>query len=167
MESPPAQFLYTYETKTQSDRPVNNATYLSAMTKDDPNFYWQNSGQVRRGAKVWVRATKRKITPAYKSFLASEKAKRESELEFISGLVGQMSMIRPTSNNNNDRENYAKSLITGMTTEERKRAMEQAAKLKLEINALSDLMASSGMEGGKKRRQTRRKHTKRRHTKCK
>jgi hypothetical protein len=163
----PAQFIYTYESKQQADRPANNATYITASTRDDPNFKWQNSGQkTSRGATIWVRATKRRITPEYKAFLAAEKARRAAELDVISGLIGQISMAAPGSNNiNNNRGNYGRSLITGLTKNQRKQAAAQAAKLKAEINALNAMMAGIGMEGGKKRRHTRRKaHTKRRHT---
>lgn len=163
----PAQFSYTYESKQQSERPANNATYLTAATRNDPNFKWQNSGQKSsRGTTVWVRATRRRITPEYKAFLADEKARREAELDVLSGLIGQIALTVPGSNNNsNNRGNYARSLATGMTKNQRKQASAQASKLKAEINALNAMMSGMGMKGGKKRRHTKRKaHTKRRHT---
>lgn len=163
----PTQFAYTYESRMQSERPANNATYMTPVTRDDPNFRWQNSGQrTTRGQTVWVRATRRRMTPEYKAFLAAEKASREAQLDMLSGLLGTMSMSPPGSNG---RGNYAASLISGMTANQRKNAEEkakkQAAQLKAEINELTAMMGSTGMEGGKKRRHTkRRSHTKRRHT---
>jgi hypothetical protein len=164
----PAQFAYTYESKQQSERPANNATYLTSATQNDPNFKWQNSGQrTSRGATVWVRATKRRVTPEYKAFLGAEKARREAEFDILSGLLSSMSMT--TSPTNTGKNNYATSLITGkpgfVRREELAAAAQQAAQLKSEINALSSMLASSGMEGGKKRRHTKRRHhSKHRHT---
>lgn len=161
----PTQFEYTYESKTQSERPANNATHLTtASIKNDPNFYWQNSGQERRGAKIWVRATRRKVTPAYKAYLAAEKARREAEFDVLSGLLGKISMATSGSTNNKE-NNYATSLITGMTRNQRRQAATQAQQLKSEINQLSAMLAASGMEGGKKHRHTKRRHhSKHRHT---
>ena len=163
----PAQFVYTYESKQQAERPANNATHVSATTRDDPNFKWQNSGQrSSRGATVWVRATRRRVTPEYKAFLAAEKARREAEFDMLSGLLSSMSMATAGPSNKN---NYALSLTTGEPSFVRQQrlaaAAQQAQQLKAEINQLSAMMAASGMEGGKKRRHTKRKHhTKRRHT---
>ena len=167
----PAQFVYTYESKQQSEKPNNNATHLSAATRNDPNFKWQNSGQrTSRGATVWVRATKRRVTPEYKAFLAAEKARREAELDSLAGLLSSMSMATSGTSNKN---NYALSLATGEPSYARQQrlaaaaqqATQQAAQLKAEINQLSAMMAASGMEGGKKRRHTKRhRHSKRRHT---
>lgn len=163
----PAQFVYTYESKQQSEKPANNATHLSVATRNDPNFKWQNSGQrTTRGATIWVRATKRRVTPEYKAFLAAEKARREAEFESLAGLLGSMSMATNASGAKN---NYALSLATGEPSFVRQQrlaaAAQQAQQLKAEINQLSAMMAASGMEGGKKRRHTKRRHhSKRRHT---
>lgn len=158
----PAQFVYTYESKTQIEKPANNATYISSMTKNDPNFLWQNSGQRARAGTVWVRATKRRVTPEYKAYLAAEKSRREAEFDFLSGLIGQMSMGTSSASMGNS---YAASLSTGLTLNQRRVAEAQAAHLKTEINAINSMMAKVGMEGGKKYRHTKhRRHTRRRHT---
>jgi hypothetical protein len=158
MTTIPAQFVYSYESKQQQERPANNASYITASTRGDPNFKWQNSGQERRGIKVWVRATKRRITPEYKAFLASEKARREAEFATLTGLLSSLSMS--TSETNNKENNYAKSLISGKPSfvrrNETQRAAQQAARLKMEINELAAMMSAAGMEGGKKRRHTKR-----------
>lgn len=163
----PAQFTYTYESRMQAERPANNASHVSAATRNDPNFKWQNSGQRgSRGQTVWVRATKRRVTPEYKAFLAAEKARREAEFDMLSGLMGQMSMAAPGASTTNN--SYAVSLATGMSLNQRRAVEAQATQLRSEINALTAMMAASGMEGGRKRktlRSTRRhRHTKRRHT---
>jgi hypothetical protein len=161
----PAQFVYTYESKTQADKPANNATHITATTRNDPNFYWQNSGQERRGAKVWVRATKRRVTPEYKAYLASEKARREAEFDVLAGLLGSMTMASSGTGNKN---NYALSLTTGEPSFVRQQrlaaAAQQAQQLKAEIDMLSAMLTET-LGGGKKRRHTKRRHhSKRRHT---
>jgi hypothetical protein len=163
----PAQFVYTYESKTQAEKPANNATYMSSVTRNDPNFLWQNSGQRARSGTVWVRATKRRITPEFKAYLAAEKAKREAEFDFLSGILGQMKMNN-TNNTMKIENSYAASLTTGMTANQRREVQAQAARLKADINTITSLLKTTGMEGmegGKKRRHTKRKsHSKRRHT---
>jgi hypothetical protein len=159
----PAQFTYTYESRMQAERPANNASHVSAATRNDPNFKWQNSGQKgSRDQTVWVRATRRRVTPEYKAFLAAEKARRMAEFDVLAGLMGQMSMAAPTSRATNG---YATSLATGMTANQRRAVEAQATQLRSEIDMLTAMMGAAGMEGGKKHRGTRRhRHTKRRHT---
>jgi hypothetical protein len=150
----PAQFAYTYESKQQLEKPVNNASHMSVTTRDDPNFKWQNSGQkTSRGQTIWVRATKRRVTPEYKAFLAAEKTRRESELDILSKLIGQMTMVS-SAPGSNGRGNYATSLITGKPSYERKQeaaaAAAHAAQLKAEINMISAMLSSTRMDGGRK-----------------
>lgn len=159
----PAQFIYTYESRTQLEKPADNATHMSVATRNDPNFLWQNSGQRARAGTVWVRATKRKVTPEYKSYLLAEKAKREAEFDFLSGIIGQMKMSEP-NNNKYMKNGYAASLMSGMSLNQIMAAKAQADKLSAEIDAISAMLDMTGMGGGKKRRSTRRKHSKRRQT---
>jgi hypothetical protein len=166
----PTQYTYVFEERAQSEKPANNASHISAATRNDPAFKWHHSGKERRGLPIWQRAKQRKVTAEYKAFLATEKARREAALNELAGLMGQMSMATAAASTGN---NYALSLTTGEPSFVRQQRLIaaaeqtrlQAAQLKAEINEITRLMGDTGMGGGKKRRHTKRhRHSKRRHT---
>ena len=86
----PVEFIYTYEEKRQEKKPNNNATYISTATRNDPNFMWQNTGQkTGRGQTIWIRATKRKIKPEYKEYLAAKKARNNAEMNALATMMSE------------------------------------------------------------------------------
>ena len=86
----PVGFIYTYEEKRQEKKPNNNATYISTATQNDPNFMWQNTGQkTSRGQTIWRRATKRKIRPEYKAYLADKKAHNNAKMNALATMLSE------------------------------------------------------------------------------
>jgi hypothetical protein len=162
MSLPPVMWEYThYEQKVQHAKPMDDASHKTAKTRDDPNFNWHSSGREHRGMTVWVRATKRRLSPAYKEYLLKRKHDIESALSGLSG----MRIGNGSAQNLFNKEGfvkYSKSLTTGKSGNILKREAEHAMHAEKAAEELSSIMALLGMEGGKKTRKARK--SRRRHT---
>ena len=139
----PVEFMYTYEKKTKKNKPENNATYTSTATHNDPIFMWQNTGQKNgRGQTIWRRATKRKITPEYKAYLADKKAHNNAKMNALA------SMLSETNFGTNVKYKVGPN---GHIIQVKQPTNNETMNLSAALGKLE-------MDGGKKRRHTRKKH---------
>jgi hypothetical protein len=147
----PQMYTYSFETKTSSTPPGNNAAYITSKEKrEDPAFRWHYSGKQHRGMPIWQRATDRRQNPVYTAYNKARTNAINTELTAMTTKTfGQVNM------SGEPRGNYAAALL----------GKKKPGTNVNNVNELAGLMDKVTMGGKRnKKRSTKKRHTKKRST---